>query len=182
MEDNVRTLEYIYENADPLSQEVIGAWELGADPEFRELLELACQYQSAKQTAENRETTIALVREQTNQSLAELDPELESVRQQERIARKRFAEAFQAFHFRHERVRSLDGPGKLTFRTNEIADVVCSTDNYGRVRVRHATGYPGWNPILLLHPAGPYKLRMDDGREAQIRFRNLDGLVEVVRS
>ena len=73
----------------------------------------------------------------------------------------------------------LNGRGKLTFRPNEVADVVCSTDQYGRQWVTHAIGYPGWNPILLLHPAGPYRLVKDDGSEAQIRFRNLDGLVEV---
>lgn len=73
----------------------------------------------------------------------------------------------------------LNGPGKLTFRPNEVADVVCSTDQYGRLWVTHAIGYPGWTHMLLLHPPGPYRLVMDDGREARIYFRNLDGLVEV---
>ena len=76
----------------------------------------------------------------------------------------------------------LNGPGKLTFRTNQVADVDCSTDQFGRLFVKHAIGHPSWNPILLLHRAGPYKLVTDDGREAQIYFRNLDGLVEVEKA
>lgn len=75
-----------------------------------------------------------------------------------------------------------NGRGKLTFQTNIIADVECSTDQYGRLWVKHATGYPGWHPILLLHPPGPYRLVMDDGRESKIHFRSLDGLVEVANT
>jgi hypothetical protein len=107
MEDNVRTMRYIYDNAG-LSQEVID--------DYREL---------------------------------------------------------------HARVGSLNGRGKVTFLPKVIADVECSTDQFGRLWVTHATGYPGWHPILLLHPPGPYRLVMDDGHETQICFRNLDGLVEV---
>lgn len=76
----------------------------------------------------------------------------------------------------------LNGPGKLTFRTDVVADVVCSTDEFGRLFVKHAIGHPGWNPILLLHPAGPYQLVMDDGREGLIYFRNLDGLAKMANT
>jgi hypothetical protein len=79
----------------------------------------------------------------------------------------------------HARVGTLNGRGKVTFLPKVIADVECSTDQFGRLWVTHATGYPGWHPILLLHPPGPYRLVMDDGHETQICFRNLDGLVEV---
>jgi hypothetical protein len=34
--------------------------------------------------------------------------------------------------------------------------------------------------MLLTHPQGPYQLFMDDGRKLQIRFLNLNGLVELV--
>ena len=77
-------------------------------------------------------------------------------------------------------MQSLNGPGKIAFREDEIADVNCSTDAKGQVWVKHAIGHPDWNPIILAHPKGPYQLVMNDGRTAQVLFQNLQGLVEVV--
>ncbi len=79
-------------------------------------------------------------------------------------------------------MQNLNGPGKVIFRKGQIADVKCSTDTKGRVWVKHGIGHPDWHDILLNHPQGPYPLIMDDGRNVQIRFLNLEGLVEVVGS
>lgn len=75
------------------------------------------------------------------------------------------------------------GPGKLFFRNNECAAVKCDfwqTESGGlRGTVLHAEGYPYWHPILSLHPPGPYRLVMSDGRSLKVTFRNLLGDVEV---
>src|SRR4030088_925102 len=101
----MRSLEYCIEHADELAQEVVNAWAVNADAghaadltaDFKALLELACQYHTAKRTADNRRDTFGVVRQRMDGPVPEFDAALEEVSSQERAARDVFAKAFQEY-------------------------------------------------------------------------------------
>jgi hypothetical protein len=69
--------------------------------------------------------------------------------------------------------------GHLEFGRNGLAEVFYTGLGAGCGQVLYAIGHPYWNPILRLHPRGPYTLTLDDGRKMEIEFQNLDGVVRV---
>lgn len=98
------TLEYCYEHADDLAQEVVNAWgvHFGSEliPDFKELLELACRYQSARATADNRRDTLRVISEHTGKP-SNFEDSLQQVVARERTMRETFAKAVKEYQDKH---------------------------------------------------------------------------------
>jgi len=77
----------------------------------------------------------------------------------------------------------ISGPSKLFLNDEHVAAVKCNfrESESGDLRgtVIHEEGHPYWNPILGVHPQGPYRLIMSDGHKFNVTFENLLGDVRV---